>query len=146
MEQTISPQINHSDNTLRSCLLRTGELPSGIITSTHFRRSSESEETTNDIHNQFILRPNDAPHPIVINHSENENTNIRERVPSFSSQISQISHITDDDDNKSGSLHVLSDEQLNHLAYEYHSYSSEVSFSTGTNSRSPNLLSDSLLY
>jgi hypothetical protein len=62
------------------------------------------------------------------------------------STMSQISQTTDDDDNKSGSIHVLSDEQLHHLAYDYYSDPSEISYSTGTNTRSSKLLSDSLLY
>lgn len=69
----------------------------------------------------------------------------RERVPSFSSQVSSLT----DDDDKSSSLHVLSDEQLDHLTYEYNPYT-ELSYETGTNIKTfqqpNNLLPESLLY
>jgi len=112
----ISKQTNHSDVILRSCLLRTESLPTGIITTTRYSR--EDDDTTkipNNFNEQFILCSKQAPYPTLIN-------NIRERLQSFSSQISQT---TDDEDDKTGSLHVLSDEQLDHLAYEYHPYPSD---------------------
>ena len=71
----------------------------------------------------------------------------RERVLSFSSQISQA---TNDSDDKTGSLHALSDEQLDHLASVYHPYSTELSEETGMHHRSAeqlkNILSESFLY
>ena len=63
-------------------------------------------------------------------------------MQSFSSQISQLT----DDDAKSISLNVLSDEQIDHLAYEYHPYGSEFSSQTGMHVKSSNLLSESMLY
>ncbi|CAF4789279.1 unnamed protein product, partial [Rotaria magnacalcarata] len=50
-------------------------------------------------------------------------------LPNLASRISQA---TDDDDDKSDTLHALSDEQLNHFHSIYHSYSSEILPPTGT--------------
>jgi hypothetical protein len=82
----------------------------------------------------------------MINKSEPEMNHILERTPSFSSQISQMT----DDSDKTGSLHVLSDEQLDHLAYEYQPYSPDISFETGMHNKSRqqsnNILFESFLY
>ncbi len=72
--------------------------------------------------------------------------NIRDRSSSFSSQIS---HSTDGDDS-SLSLHILSDEQLNHLAYEHHQHQSYPNYEPGMHDKpfqqSNNILSESFLY
>lgn len=138
---TIPEQSHRSNPTLRSCLLRTETLPVGIITSTQFNNPPKTEETNN----QFILRPKEPPNSqaITLDTLEQDADDARRRLASVSSQKSQL---TDDDDDKSSTLHALSDEQLDHLAYEYNPYQSEISYSTGTLSRTSSLLSDSLLY
>jgi hypothetical protein len=54
--------------------------------------------------------------------------------------------MTDDGDEKNGSLHVLSDEQLDHLASVYHPYSSETGTHDKSSRQSRNIMTDSLLY
>ena len=113
----------------------------GIITNTTFRPPPKVDEGNH----QFILRPKELP-PIqstVPIASEQDAEDSRNRLASISSQKSQP---TDDDDDRNSILNVLSDEQLDHLAYGYHPYPSDISYSTGTLSPSSSLLSDSLLY
>lgn len=137
----MAEQTRRPDSALRSCLLRTESLPVGIITNTTFRAPSKFEEEDH----QFILRPKEVPptQTTVPTPSEQDDDDSRNRLASISSQKSQL---TDEDDDRNGPLHVLSDEQLDHLAYGYHPYPSDISYSTGTLSQSSSLLSDSLLY
>lgn len=137
----IPEQIHRSDSALRSCLLRTESLPVGIITNTTFRPPPKVDEANH----QFILRPKELPpaQSTVPTASEQDAEDSRDRLASVSSQKSQP---TEDDDDRSGILHVLSDEQLDHLAFGHNLYPSDISYSTGTLSPSTSLLSDSLLY
>lgn len=105
----------HSDNILRSCLLRTETLPAGIFANSSDQ--STSDNVDENLHDQFILRPKSPPNAMIIVHSDS--------TPSRSTSVS--SHITgdEDEDDHSGSLHVLSDEQIHHLASVYDEYSTE---------------------
>ncbi|CAF2841058.1 unnamed protein product [Rotaria sp. Silwood2] len=151
---TISVLKNGSDGILRSCLLRTETLPAGIFTNTNNRNSSEDDETikrTENFNNQFILRSKEAPHPSIVTNSEQEANALlnsaRDRLRSYSSYVSQT---TDDEDDKTGSLNIISDEQLHHLTSIYNSYTSESLPPTGTHDQlygqTNNILSQSILY
>jgi len=151
---TTPKEINHSDATLNSCLLRTESLSTGIFANQNDRYPPEGNEATrrtSDVNDQFILCSKQAPQPILIKNAEEETKSLvnttRDRLPSFSSQISQA---TDESDDTTGSLHALSDEQLDHLASLYHPFSSELSSETGMHNRtveqSKTIISESFLY
>ncbi|CAF1139612.1 unnamed protein product [Adineta steineri] len=148
---TKSPQKDSSNTVLRSCLLRTETLPTGIFTNSNNRHIPEENEVikpNNSFNDQFILCSKQAPQPILINSSIGEtmtlDDDLRDRVESISSQL------TDENDDKAQSLHILSDEQLDHLASVYHPYSTELSSETGMHNQSfaqsKSILSDSMLY
>ncbi|CAF4087088.1 unnamed protein product, partial [Rotaria magnacalcarata] len=128
---------NYSDDVLRSCLLRTETLPPGIFTNAKDESLPTLYEPINrrndDINDQFILFSKQAPRAAIVTKSDDEKNTLvnsaRERLPNLASRISQA---TDDDDDKSDTLHALSDEQLNHFHSIYHSYSSEILPPTGT--------------
>jgi hypothetical protein len=67
------------------------------------------------------------------------NTHQRKPSDGYSSQI------TDDEDDKTSSLHVLTDEQLEHLASVYHPLPPQPS-QTGTAKSSATRMSESILY
>jgi hypothetical protein len=132
-------RLNRPEQLLRSCLLRTEALPAGIFANTSGRTSPEGDDKTpTNFNNQFILSSNQTPPPIVfINSGKSIDQKFHERKPSdgYSSQI------TDDEDDKTGSLHVLTDEQLEHLACVYHPLPTPPSSSqTGTTRMSESLL------
>ncbi|CAF4510773.1 unnamed protein product [Rotaria sp. Silwood1] len=114
-------RLNHPEQLLRSCLLRTEKLPAGIFANKSGRSSPEGVETTaKKFNDQFILSSQQTPPQIVIINSDAElkktshHTHQRKPSDGYSSQI------TDDEDDRTGSLHVLTDEQLEHLASVYH--------------------------
>ncbi|CAF1183384.1 unnamed protein product [Rotaria sordida] len=151
----LSIRTNYSDDMLRSCLLRTETLPPGIFTNINDQNSSESDETikkTDDINNQFILCSKGAPRITILTNPEQEANKLinsaRDRLPSYSSQISQST--TDDEDDRSGSLNLISDDQLDHLASIFNSYATELTIPTGTRDQpygqKNDIISKSLFY
>lgn len=117
--------MNRPEQLLRSCLLNTEALPAGIFaTNISHRSSPEGDEATPTNVQDLFLLPNrtlisEPPKPIVIVDSDRSTKRIittshqRKHSDGYSSQL------TDDEDEKSTSLHVLTDEQLEHLASVY---------------------------
>ncbi|CAF1473609.1 unnamed protein product [Rotaria sp. Silwood1] len=151
---TVSMRKNHLDGMLRTCLLRTETLPAGVFANTNDRNPPEYDKTrrrTDDFNNQFILCPKGAPCPNNLINPEQEAKALldsaRDRLPSYSSYVSQS---TDDEDEKTASYNIISDEQLDHLTSLYNSFSSESSTPTGTHDQlhehTHNIISKSLLY
>ncbi|CAF2567264.1 unnamed protein product [Rotaria sp. Silwood2] len=142
-------RLNRPEQLLRSCLLHTEKLPAGIFANTSGRTSPVGDETTpTNFNDQFILsskQPLPPPPQIVIINSDTQSKktfhHTHQRKPSdgYSSQI------TDDEDDRTGSLHVLTDEQLEHLASVYHPLPPPPP-ETGTTKTSSIRMSESLLY
>ena len=134
-------RLNRPEQLLRSCLLRTEALPAGIFANTSGRTSPEGDEKTpTNVNNQFILTSSQSPPPIVfINSSERpveQKSHQRKSSDGYSSQI------TDDEEDQRASLHVLSDEQLEHLACVYHPLPTPP---TSTSQTGTTTISESLL-
>ena len=134
---------------LRSCLLRTETLPTGVFhKATGDRSPPEGNDTFVDpLNDQFILRSKAPPQPSVFVYDGTLTTTsfpsrTHRRTSSHSSQFT----IDGEQDDDTRSLHVLSDEQIDYLASGYETYPSEK----GTHDpaalpRSTTLMSDSLL-
>ncbi|CAF1047240.1 unnamed protein product [Adineta steineri] len=142
-------RINRPEQLLRSCLLRTEALPAGIFANTSGRSSPEGDETTpTNFNDQFLLTSKQPPPSMVIIDSDKQsktnlyNTHERKSSDGYSSQL------TDDEDERTGSLHVLTDEQLEHLTSVYHPLPPPPpsSSQTGTTKTSSTQISESLLY
>lgn len=117
----ISPikRLNRPEQLLRSCLLRTEALPAGIFANTSGRTSPEGDEKTpTNSTDQFLLPSKQTPPPPVVFIDSTKPTekasHERKSSDGYSSQM------TDDEDEKATPLHVLTDEQLEHLACVYH--------------------------
>lgn len=114
-------RLNRPEQLLRSCLLHTEALPAGIFAKTF---TDPDEATPTNVRDPFLLPNssliNEPPRPIVI--VESDSSTKRIITPSHQRKLSDgsSSQLTDDEDDKSSSLHVLTDEQLEHLACVYH--------------------------
>ena len=87
--------------------------------------------TTNNINNHLILPSNEVQRATIITNVElDTNPLVNNGLVRLSSTDSNI---TDDEDK---SLHILSDEQVSHLAAAYHSFPSESSPSTCAHDKS----------
>lgn len=138
---------------LRSCLLRTEILPAGIFANTSGRTSPELDETTpTNANEQFILgskpTPTPPPPPIVIIESDKQSKRAVQSSHQRKTSDGYSSQITDDEDEKTGSLHALNDEQLEYLSYIYHPLPPPPPQQpeTGTTKASAIRLSESLLF
>ena len=107
---------------LRSCLLRTETLPTGVYHKTTDDRSPpEGDDAFVDpLNDQFILRPKEPPASTVVDYDGTLTTTsfpsrTHRRTSSYSSQFT----IDGEQDDDTRSLHVLSDEQIDHLAFGY---------------------------
>ncbi|CAF3730511.1 unnamed protein product [Rotaria sordida] len=144
-------RLNRPEQLLRSCLLRTEVLPAGIFANTSGRTSPENDEITpTNFNDQFILSSQQPPQIVIIN-SDTESKNMFHHTHQRKISDDYSSQITDDEDDRTGSLHVLTDEQLEHLASVYHPLpppppSSSSSSETGTIKTSSTRMSESLLY
>lgn len=145
-------RLNRPEQLLRSCLLRTEALPAGIFANTSGRSSPEGDETTpTNFNDQFLLntKPKQPPPSVLVIKSDkrpNEMTSNTHHQRKSSDGYS--SQITDDEDDKTSSLHVLTDEQLEHLACVYHplpQVPASSSSQTGTTRPSSTQMSESLL-
>ncbi len=148
----ISPKIsytkrlNRPEQLLRSCLLRTETLPAGIFANTSGRSSPEGGETTpTNFNDQFLLSSNQTPPQIVVINSDKQTKTIFHKTHQRELSDGNSSQVTDDEDDKTGSLHVLTDEQLEHLASVYHPLPLPPSSQTGTTKTSSTRMSESLL-
>ncbi|UJR15634.1 hypothetical protein I4U23_002571 [Adineta vaga] len=144
-------RLNRPEQLLRSCLLRTEALPAGIFANTSGRSSPEGDETTpTNFNDQFLLnpKPQQPPPPIVVINSNKQTNNMTQNVHQRKSSDGYSSQITDDEDDKTSSLHVLTDEQLEHLACVYHPLPQipTSSSQTGTTRTSSTQMSESLLH
>ena len=140
---SLSKRTNRPEQLLRSCLLRTEALPAGIFANTSGRTSPEDDEITpTNFDDQFILCSKQPPPPIVIIESNQQLKQIYHSHQRTSSDDCS-SRITDDEDEKTSSLHILTDEQLEHLASVYHPLPPPSE--TGTTKTSSKQLSESLL-
>ena len=117
-------RLNRPEQLLRSCLLRTEALPAGIFANTSGRTSPEGDEKTpTNFTDQFLLSSKQTPPPpIVFIDSTKSSTDKPSSSPSHQRKRSDgySSQMTDDEDEKPCPLHVLTDEQLEHLACVYH--------------------------
>ncbi|UJR31023.1 hypothetical protein I4U23_018532 [Adineta vaga] len=142
-----SQQKNSSDTLLMSCLLRTESLPAGVFSKTNNQFSPEVIEPikrTSDFNDQFLLSSKQSTYSSLVNSSKEESKTffeeMRDRVSSFSSQM------TDDGDDRTGSLHVLSDDQIDHLASVYYPFSPEIGMTPQSFDPSKNMIPDSILF
>lgn len=117
----ISPikRLNRPEQLLRSCLLRTEALPAGIFANTSGRTSPEGDEKTpTNSTDQFLLSSIQTPPPPIVfidpTKPTDKPSHERKSSDGYSSQM------TDEEDDKPAPLHVLTDEQLEHLACVYH--------------------------
>jgi hypothetical protein len=117
-------------------------LPAGIFAkTTHDRSSPDGDERTPTNHTDPFLLPTQVTLPArqppssLLTIDTDISTHRRTSSDSFSSQL------TDDEDDKTSSLHVLTDEQLEHLASVYHPLPASI----GTMKTSTVPLSESLL-
>lgn len=130
-------RLNRPEKILRSCLLRTEALPAGIFANTSGRTSPEGgdEKTPTNVHDQFLLSSKQVPPAMIPIDSNQSKSHQRKSSDGYSSQITD----DEDDNTKSNSLHVLTDEQLEHLACVYQPLP-QTGITTATTSLSESLL------
>ena len=152
---SISPQespvrrLNRPEQLLRSCLLHTEALPAGIFAKTSSDRSSPDgdERTPTNTTDPFVLPSKQlpvAPPSVVIISSHSSAKGLGRPGHQRKTSDGYSSQATDDEDERTGSLHVLTDEQLEHLASVYHPLPAPPP-PAGTTRASTMQLSESLL-
>ncbi|CAF1654328.1 unnamed protein product [Rotaria magnacalcarata] len=142
-----SKRLNRPEQLLRSCLLRTEQLPAGIFANTSGRTSPEGDEKTpTNFNDEFLLHSQEPPPQIVIINSDQQLNKVFSKQHQRKTSDGYSSQITDDEDDRTGPLHVLTDEQLEHLASVYHPLPPTRSSETGTTKTASTRMPDSLLF
>lgn len=129
-------------------MLRTEKLPAGIFANTSGRTSPElNDKTPTNFSEHFALQSQEPPKPIVITNSDTQAIKLVNKTHQRKLSDGYSSQMTDDEDDRTNSLHVLTDEQLEDLACIYHPLPiSTTAAETGTTKPSSIRMPDSLLF